>query len=222
MDKSVLELPKTTIFNKRIPKEKFYENLQVGSEIKRFFVEQIKSIHWRNKIAPTTTNLAEGREVIEIEVFEIKLKTSLLDEEVLRQIDRNIPYHILFLLEYENKYQAWIPYKEASSGKMAFKVGRYYHTDWLDKDELPLKLEGLNMDVVYENFVYQIAGEALQALEDESLQDAVEKAEKVRELNRKIEQLKARIRKEKQFNVQVKLNTKLKKLKKELETQTNG
>jgi hypothetical protein len=115
-DKSVLELPKTTIFNKRIPKEKFYENLQVG-------------IHWRNKIAPTTTNLAEGREVIEIEVFEIKLKTSLLDEEVLRQIDRNIPYHILFLLEYENKYQAWIPYKEASSGKMAFKVGRYYHTD---------------------------------------------------------------------------------------------
>jgi predicted RNase H-like nuclease (RuvC/YqgF family) len=78
------------------------------------------------------------------------------------------------------------------------------------------------MDVVYENFVYQIAGEALQALEDESLQDAVEKAEKVRELNRKIEQLKARIRKEKQFNVQVKLNTKLKKLKKELETQTNG
>lgn len=215
-------LPRTTVFNKRIPKEKFYENLQVGSEVKRCFIDQIKAIYWRNKIAPTTTNLAAGREVTEIEVFEIKLKTSTLDEKVLRQIDRNIPYHILFLLEYENKYQAWIAYKEASSGKKAFKLGSYYHTDWLDKENFPLKLEGLNIDAVYENFVYQISGKTLQAKEEESLQDVVEKAEKIKELNKKIETLKSRIRREKQFNVQMKLNSKLKKLKKELETHANG
>ena len=213
----MLGLPKTTDFNKRIPKEKFYENLNVTPTVKKFFVDQIKVIYWRNKIAATTTNLAAGSTVNEIEVFEIKLKGSLLDEGVLRQIDKEIPYHILFLLEYDGKYQAWTAYKEASAGNTAFKVNQYYHTDWMAEDELPLKLEGLSVDAVYENFVYQIAGDTLQAAEHESLQDAVERDEKVKNLKKQIEVLHARIRKEKQLNVQMKLNTELKKLKKELE-----
>lgn len=212
----MLGLPKTTDFNKRIPKEKFYENLNVTPAVKKCFVEQIKVIYWRNKIASTTTNLAAGTTVSEIEVFEIKLKGSLLDESVLRQIDKEIPYHILFLLEYDGKYQAWTAYKEASAGNTAFKVNQYYHTDWMAEDELPLKLEGLSVDAVYENFVYQIAGDTLQAAEHESLQDAVERDEKVKNLKKQIEVLHARIRKEKQLNVQMKLNTELKKLKKEL------
>ena len=183
----MLGLPKTTEFNKRIPKEKFYENLNVTPTVKKCFVDQIKVIYWRNKIAATTTNLAAGSTVTEIEVFEIKLKTNLLDESVLRQIDREIPYHIVFLLEYEGKYQAWTAYKEASAGNMAFKVNQYYHTDWMTEDELPLKLEGLNVDAVYENFVYQIAGDTLQAENGETLQEAVERDEKIKNLKKQIE-----------------------------------
>ena len=37
----MLGLPKTTDFNKRIPKEKFYENLNVTPTLKKSFVEQI-------------------------------------------------------------------------------------------------------------------------------------------------------------------------------------
>lgn len=51
----------------------------------------------------------------------------------------------------------------------------------MSEDELPLKLEGLNVDAVYENFVYQIAGDTLQANGNESLQDAVERDEKNKE-----------------------------------------
>ena len=72
-----------------------------------------------------------------------------MNEAILRQIDREIPYHILFLMEYGGKYQAWIGYKEATAGNNAFKVERYYHTDWLAEDELSLKVEGLNLDAVY-------------------------------------------------------------------------
>lgn len=213
----MLGLPKTTDFNKRIPKEKFYENLNVTPAVKKCFVDQIKVIYWRNKIASSTTNLAAGSTVTEIEVFEVRLKTNILDEAVLRQIDKEIPYHIIFLLEYDGKYQVWTAYKEASTGNTAFKVNHYYHTDWMVEDKLPLKLEGLSVDAVYENFVYQIAGDTLQAAEHESLQDAVERDEKVKNLKKQIEVLQARIRKEKQLNVQMKLNTELKKLKKELE-----
>jgi hypothetical protein len=212
----MLNFPKTTEFNKRIPKEKFYENLNVTPALKKCFVEQIKSIYWCNKIAPSTTNLSQGKIVTEIEVFEIKLKDGFLDEAVLRQIDKEIPYHIIFLLEYEGKYQAWTAYKEESSGNTAFKVNHYYHTDWMPEDKLPLKLDGLNIDTVYENFVYQIAGDTLQANENESLQDAVERDEKIKNLKKQIEVLQAKIHKEKQLNVQMKLNSELKKLKTEL------
>ena len=212
----MLGLPKSTEFNRRIPKQKFYENIDVSPALKRVFVEQIKIIYWRYKIAPSTVNLASGDTVTEIEVFEIKLTSQMQPEPVLRQIDRAIPYHIVFLLEYEGKYQAWTAFKEASAGANAFKVHSYYHTDWLPEEELPLKLEGLNMDKVYENFVRQIGGEALEASGEETLQQSVERDKRRQELRKQIEALQAKIRKEKQLNKQVQLNTELKKLRKEL------
>ena len=94
----MIGLPKTTEFNKRIPKQKFYENMDVSPALKKVFVEQVKIIYWRNKIATSTTNLATGNDVTELEVFEIRLNSPVLDDGLLRQIDREIPYHILFLL----------------------------------------------------------------------------------------------------------------------------
>lgn len=164
-------------------------------------------------------NLAAGETVTEIEIFEIKLAEPKLDESVLRQIDKEIPYHIIFLLEYDGKYQAWTAYKEAAaSGNKAFKVGTYYHTDWLEESDLPLKIDDLNVDKVYENYVRQIAGDVLQADSAESLKKSVERDARRQELKKKITALQAKVRKEKQLNKQVQLNTELKKLRKELDT----
>ncbi len=215
----MIGLPKSTEFNKRIPKQKFYENMEISPVIKQIFVEQIKMIYWRNKIAVSTTNLATGHDVTEIEVIEIRLNHSELDERVLRQIDREIPYHILFLLEYEGKYQAWIGYKEiTTSGNKRVKVGKYYHSDWRLEEELHLWLEGLNIDTIYENLVRQIAGDKLKKVTpDESLKESITKDEKKEQLEKQISALTVKIRKEKQLNKQIELNTEVKKLKKELE-----
>ena len=83
-------LPGSTEFNKRIPKQKFYENLSLTSAVKKAFTEQIKAIYWRNKLAATTLNFAPGEQVTEIEVFEVRLNSPNLDEGVLRLIDREI------------------------------------------------------------------------------------------------------------------------------------
>ena len=214
----MLGLPKTTEFNKRIPKQKFYENLTVTPVLKRVFIDQIRVIFWRNKIAATTMNLAAGEVVTEIEVFEVKLNSPQLDSSVLKQIDKEIPYHIIFLLEYDGKYQAWTAYKEeAGSGNSVFKVGTYYHTEWLPEAGLPLKIDGLDIDKVYENFVREIAGDALQTDREESLKDSVERDERKQQLQKQIDSLQAKVRKEKQLNKQVQLNAELKKLRKELE-----
>ena len=212
----MLGLPKTTEFNKRIPKQKFYENLEISPVLKKVFVDQVKTIYWRNKIATTTLNLAPGTNVTEIEVFEVKLNDQTLDEGMLRQMDREIPYHILFLLEYQRKYQAWIGYKEAAaSGNAAFKVNKYYHTEWMEEEDLPVKLEGLDVDSVYENFVKQIAEDKLQAAEEsESLKDTVAREEEKEALRKQIANLQKKIKKEKQLNKQMQFNGELKKLKK--------
>ena len=206
----MLGLPKSTEFNKRIPKQKFYENIAVTPAMKKAFVEQIKIIYWRNKIATTTLNLAAGEQVTEIEVFEVRLSAPKLDESVLRQIDREIPYHILFLLEYEGRYRAVIGYKEAAVGKTAFKVDRYYSTDWLDEDDLPVHLEGLTLDAVYENFVRQIAGNVLVEENGTTLKESIEQQKQREQLEKQIAALEAKIRKEKQprkkFEMVQKLN----------------
>ena len=215
----MLGLPKTTEFNKRIPKQKFYENINVTPALRRIFVEQIKVVYWRNKIAPSTINLEAGNDVTEIEVFEVKLNRVPLDVSVLRQIDKEIPYHIIFLLEFEGKYQAWTAYKEkAGSGSSDFKVDTYYHTDWLLEDVLVLKLDGLNMDSVYENYVRQIAGDALHVAssETESLKESVERSKQIQLLQKQVVTLQKKIRKEKQLNRQIELNAELKCLRKEI------
>lgn len=211
--------PKTTEFNKRIPKKKFYENMEVSPALKKIFTEQIKTIYWRNKIASSTANLAAGKDVTELEVFELQLNSPAPDEDLLRRIDREIPYHILFLLEYQGKYQAWISYKEAAaSGNKAFKVNKYYHTKWLAEEELPLKMEGLTLDAVYENFVRQIAGDQLKSeASGESLKESSARNERKQALQKQIDTLRAKIRREKQLNKQMEMNTELKELRRQLE-----
>ena len=180
----MLGLPKSTEYGRRIPKHKFYENIAVTPALRKAFSEQIEAIYWRNKIAPSTVNLAEGAEVTEIEIFEIKLRAAELDENVLRLIDRAVPYHIIFILEHEGRYRAAAGYKEATAtGASHFKVSQYYYTGWTDGAEsLPLCLEGLTMDAAYENFVRQTAGEALAANCGETLKESVERSQQAEQL----------------------------------------
>lgn len=219
----MLGLPERTEFNKRIPKQKFYENMDVSPALKRVFVEQIRIIYWRNKLATTTMNIAAGETVTEIEVFEIRLQEGQLEESVLRQIDREIPYHILFLLTYEGKEQAWIGYKEAAaSGSNSFKVSRYYHTEWMPENSLQLSIDGLNLDAVYAGLVRQIAGDSLSSTQGETLQESVARDEAKQQLLKQIASLETKIRKEKQLNRKMELNAELKKIRKKMESLLGG
>ena len=215
----MLGLPKATEFNRRIPKSKFYENINITTSLKRVFVEHVKNIYWRNKIASTTTNLSEGKHVTEIEVFEVNLNTLQVDINLLKCIDSVIPYHILYILEYNGKYQAWIGYKETTDiEKKRSKVDRYYHTNWLEETEVIVKLEGLSLDDIYENLVRQIAGDKLQSDNStETLKQSVERDKKIETLQKQIGILQNKIRKEKQLNKQIEMNTELKKLRSVLE-----
>ena len=203
----MLGFPPSTEFNKRIPKQKFYENAAVPAAVKRLFADQLRCIYWRNKLAVSTLNLTAGERVTEIEIFELCLTEPKLDEAVLRQIDSEIPYHILFVLSCENKVQAWIGCKDTSANSST-KVSCYLHTDWMPETELSLAISGLSLEAVYDGLVRQIAAYSIA----ENIQRSAEREK----LQKQIAALENKIRKEKQFNCQVEMNAELTRLKKNL------
>ncbi len=191
----MIDLPRSTVFDKRIPKQKFYEKCEISAPLKRSFVEEIKEIRWTNKISPDTMNIGAGERVLEIEVFRITLASDALDEAVLRLIDKAIPYHTLFILSCDGKNQAWISYKEESESG-ALKVNRFFHTAWRPEEERPLKVDGLTMDAVYESLVRQIAGDEISR--GETLKDDIAQSEARQKLEKEIARLEKQARAEKQ------------------------
>lgn len=210
--------PASTEFNKRIPKQKFYDHIKISPSHKRFWVEQIRSIYWRNKLAATTLNLTEGQRVTEIEVLELCLHTPEFDEAILHQIDLKIPYHILFILTCKELVQAWIGYKEVpTSENRTPKIERYFHTSWMPEDNLKFNLNCLNMDAIYETLVRNIAGTSLSSQKDENLKESLAREKITYSLISQIKALENTSKKEKQLNRRVKINEKIKNLKNRLQ-----
>ena len=209
----MLGLPTSTECNRRIPKQKIYEKSELSPALKKAFSAQIASIHWRNKIAPEVLNLAAGKEVRELEVFELRLNDGQMDEAVLRLIDRAIPYHILFVLVWEARMRLAVAYKEMPDAKSTgVRVEHYYYTDWMPVGELALRLEGLSMDAVYENLVRRIAGGALGDARTSTLRESVAAQGRRERIGKQIATLEAKIRREKQPKKKFELVQELKAL----------
>lgn len=206
----MLKLPQSTEFNKRVPKQMFYEKMSITPALKKIFVEHIKNITWTNKIAPSTLNINEGQTVKEIQVIKLSLYGDKFDKSVLRYIDKSIPYHNIYVLELYEKYKVWICFKDADGSLI-----KYFNTGWLSEDDITLKIDGLNLDTVYENFIVQISG----IVRDTSytLAEQIKNADRIEKLEKEIARLEKQARAEKQPKKKFELVQKIKKLKKELE-----
>ena len=104
--------------------------------------------------------------------------------------------------------------ERAEKKQREFYIPRLNRENSLYGTEFEIKLRN---EMTQKAIVKQIAGEGLQARGKESLKDTVERETKIQQLKKQIENLQNRIRKEKQLNVQVKLNAEMKALIKELE-----
>lgn len=79
---------------------------------------------------------------------------------------------------------------------------------------MQFSIDGLNLDAVYAGLVRQIARDSLSSTQGETLQESVARDEAKQQLLKEIASLEAKMRKEKQLNRKVELNTELKCLKK--------
>jgi predicted RNase H-like nuclease (RuvC/YqgF family) len=214
----MLEFPQSTYFNKRIPKQKFYEHLDINNALVKLFVSEVDTIIWKNKLSQETLNINPGTYVTEIEVIEINLKQETISKQIIESIDKGIPYQIVFIIRKKDFAQLWISYKENSKNSTSkSKIEQYYKTDWISFEEITLKIEGLNLDKVYENFMSQISLGKLQVTPGQDIKEAVQMNKDIQKLEKQVQSLQKKINNEKQFNKQIEMDIELKKLKTQLQ-----
>ena len=204
----MLDFPQKTLFNKPIPKAKFYEKLPVTQAVKNCFVNEISAIVWRNKLSPETLNVQPGSRVREIEVIEITLKSESLNDSVLKLIDKGIPYQLLFMLKRGEEYQLCIGYKETETAS----VKEYFKTPWQTFSELPLQINGLTLDEVCDNFIRQI-NTRLAVADAMPLKDALADDAMRQKIEKQIALLEKKMKAEKQPKRKFELFEKIKVLK---------
>ena len=205
-----------TQLNKIIPKAKFMKLAELSTSVRNEF-NNIERLRLANILRQDTINIPKGKSVVEINVFEFQLKEQSISDNLIREIDCAIPNHIIFLFVCNDMAQIAISYKEKHATSNKNNVIKIYRSEWKNIDDINLEINGLDLDGVYNNFITQISDGKIATNEETSIKDAVEKSVEIEKLQRKIEQLKNKIKKEPQFNKQLEMKKSLKILEKELE-----
>jgi hypothetical protein len=216
------DYPKAAAFGRVVPKTRIYEHAGANTALKDLFITQVDQIVWKFKLAPETINLAATRAVSEIQVFGVSLRTNKLDDEVLRAIDRAIPFPLIFELTWSGKRRAVAAFKRPSEADAArWVVSEYFATDWAPDDapRQPLPV-ALNLGALYDSILTSMM--PVSATTGEDIQARVARMETIRAKTREVERIKARLAREKQFNKRVTINAELRAVKQELQRLTAG
>ena len=205
-----------TQLNRIIPKAKFMKLAGLSTTVRKEFQNNVDRLILANILRKDTVNINPGKNVNEIDVFEFLLKEKTVSDNLIREIDSVIPKYILFVFKYKDEIQIAISYKEKLASGDKFKILKIYRSEWQKKESVLLELNGLDLDTVFNGFISQISNGKIEINENTEIKQAVEKSVEIERLERQIEQLKSKIRKEVQFNKQIELKNELKTLKYEL------
>lgn len=210
----MLGLPQSTEVNKFVAKQKFFDRADLSPAVKQAFTNDIEKIVWANKIAPKTMNISAGGDIEELEIFHIKLKTGVFNEKVLEAIDKAIPYYILFVLEYNGKFQLWLGYKEKSANKT--NIVRYFNSKW--QREPNISLQGNTLDNIYENLLSRLSDNLIDTASEHDIKTKVNRTVELQKLDKQIEKLTKKMLAEKQFNRQCAIRAQIKKIETQIES----
>lgn len=196
----MFNLPKSCEVNRFIPKKTFYEKIGVSTAIKDEFIDLIDKIIWKYKLSEDTLGVNKTDKIEEIQIFEMNLKEKKFPKNIIKVITKSIPYQILFVIRYNNE----VCY--------SIKVNDIYFTEW--NENINIIFDGLSLETIYENIVKSIIKETETKKDFEVL---LENKDRQIELHKRLEQLKNKMKVERQFNKKVELNKQIKKIESELE-----
>ena len=198
----MLNLPKSTEMSKQLPKKAIYEKFDLKNAAKERFDGDISKIMIVNEISPSTVNIQKGTEISAFFVLLVILKRKDFDEKNIVMLSKLIPQNMLFLLQFEDKCRL-----------VVFRT-RLICGEWKELSECEIRLEGGNLDRVWENVVVQVGEITVE--EDNSLDEQIVLNEERDKVLREIERLEKKASAEVQPRKKLELVQKINKMKKEL------
>ena len=180
----MFDLPKASEIRKPLHKKLIYERYATelsGNKRDRFDAD-ISRMIITNEISEASVNIKATENIAAIFVIQIELKSREYDDKNIIMISKLFGQKLLIVLHYENTYQ------------FAIYETRLLKSNWKNEEEISLKLNGLDLGSVWDNFVIQVSGINVQAGNTLAEQINVE-AEKEK-LRKQIDDLELKARKE--------------------------
>ena len=180
----MFDLPKTSEIRKPLHKKLIYEKYAAeltGNKKDRFDTD-ISRMIITNEISEVSVNIKAKEEVSSIFVLQVEMKTKEYDDKNIVMISKLFGQKLLIILHYENKYQ------------LAIYETRLLKSDWKNEEEILLKLTGLDLGSVWDNFVTQVSGINVQ--DGNTLVEQINVEAEKEKLRKKIADLEIKARKE--------------------------
>ena len=213
---NILNYHKDVIVDRVVPKTMFYKFMEVNPRMKVRFVNDVEKITWLYKLSANTLNVTSSDDLVEIDVFVATLKQQDCPTDLFTFIDTNMPHHIVFILEYDNSYMILLNYKDwADNTHTKFKITKSFASLWMDENRLSLEIQGQSLSRVYENFVAQVSG--IGEHKAGAMAEIVDLKKRIAAMEAELQNLQKKMRKEPQYDIQVKMNKQVKAKRKELD-----
>ena len=196
-------LPTSTAINKPLYKKAIFEKFNLKAAERERFDADISRMALVAYVAPSRVPaLKEGQEVKDFYVLQVILKQRDYDTKNIMLLQKLIPQHIVFALEYEGEMQFCIFHT------------RLQQSDWMPSSDAEITLKGLTLDDAWNSIVAAIGG--LDAQAEETIEEQIIHREQRDKLLRQIESLEKLCRTEKQTRRKYELHQQIIKLKENL------
>ena len=108
-----------------------------------------------------------------------------------------------------------INYKEwKDNTHTKFKITKSFATIWMPQEQLSLAIQGQSLPRIYDNFVAQVSG--IGEHKAGALAEIVELKKRIATMESELQSLEKRMRKEPQYDVQVRMNKQVKTKRQEI------
>ncbi|RGH28902.1 DUF4391 family protein [Thomasclavelia ramosa] len=135
-----------------------------------------------NEILEVSVNIKATEATSAIFVLQVELKRKGYDDKNIIMISKLFGQKLMSVLHYENKYQ------------LAIYETRLLKSDWKNEEEISLKLNGLDLGSVWDNFVTQVSDINVQA--GNTLEEQINVEAEKEKLQKQIVDLELKARKE--------------------------
>ena len=201
--------PPQTALKRVIAKSRIYDAATVSTALRERFVREVDQISWVHKLAPETLNLAPTPAVPEIQVFRLTLRGDTVHDDILRAIDRAVPFPLIFELYAGNRIQPAAAYKRPSAAEGGkWVLSDPLRGDWVAADvaRSPLPV-AVSMAALYDGLLGGLI--PVDAVAGENVETRLARLVAIRAKEREIAQLQSKLRRESQFNIKVTLHGQL-------------